>query len=82
MLFVPMATGAAVGLMRGGNAAPLALMFVASFAIFCLRTPVESLWGTSPMKARTDEERGAVTWYLVVFATVAMASRMKRLSSA
>ena len=73
MLFVPLATGAAVGLMSGGATFPLLLLVVAAFALFCLRTPVESLWGASPMKARTDEERGAVAWYLVIFATVAIA---------
>lgn len=74
MLFVPLVTGAAVGLMAGGDAAPLALLVVAVFGFFCLRTPVESLWGTSPMKARTTEEREKVAWYVVVFATVALAS--------
>src|SRR5689334_9081337 len=54
MLFVPLATGAAVGLMHGGSAATLGLLVVAAFSLFCLRTPVESLWGTSAMKARTD----------------------------
>ena len=74
MLFVPLATGAAVGLMSGGGALQLVLLIVASFFLFCLRTPLESLWGTSVMKARTDEERGSVAWYLVVFATAAIAS--------
>src|SRR5689334_14111103 len=74
MLFVPLATGAAIGLMSGGSALQLVLLLVASFFLFCLRTPVESLWGTSVMKARTDEERGSVAWYLVVFATAAIAS--------
>jgi hypothetical protein len=73
MLFVPLATGAAVGLMTGGSTLPLLLLVITAFSLFCLRTPVESLWGASPMKARTDEERGAVTWYLVIFATVAIA---------
>lgn len=74
MLFVPLATGAAVGLMSGGSVAPVLLLVLASFALFCLRTPVESLWGTSVMKARTAEERESVAWYIVVFATVALAS--------
>ena len=74
MLFVPLATGAAVGMMAGGNVAPVLLLIVASFALFALRTPVESLWGTSVMKARTDEERESVAWYVVIFATVALAS--------
>lgn len=73
MLFVPLATGAAVGLVAGGNGWPLLLLVLAAFSLFCLRTSVESLWGTSVHKIRTDEERDAVTWYLVVFATVAIA---------
>jgi hypothetical protein len=73
MLFVPMSTGAAVGLVAGGNAWPVLLLVLAAFALFCLRTCVESLWGTSVFKVRSDEERDAVTWYLVVFATVAIA---------
>jgi YwiC-like protein len=74
MLFVPLATGAAVGMMAGGSFAPVLLLIVAAFALFCLRTPGESLWGTSPMKARTLHERETVTWYVVIFATIALAS--------
>jgi hypothetical protein len=74
MLVVPLATGAAIGAIAGGSAAPVALLVLAAFALFCLRTPVESLWGTSAMKARTAHEREKVAWYVVVFATVALAS--------
>jgi YwiC-like protein len=71
MLFVPLATGAALGLVAGGSAWPVVLLVVAAFSLFCLRTCVESLWGTSVHKVRTHEERDAVTRYLVGFATVA-----------
>lgn len=71
ILFIPLVTGAAVGLQHGSHYAGLALFAVAAFALFCLRTPVESLLGTTPMRAQTAEERRMV--WLVVTAVSAIA---------
>ena len=56
MLLVPVATGAAVGLWRGGDASGLAPLCLATLALFWLRTPVESWLGGSPVRARSAEE--------------------------
>jgi hypothetical protein len=74
MLFVPLATGGALGMMAGGAGMPLFILVVAAFALFCLRTPVESLWGTSPIKAHSDDEWQVVTSYLVVFGAFGIAA--------
>jgi len=60
MLLVPLATGAAVGLLAGGRAAPVLLLTTATLAVFWLRTPVESWLGTSAVRVQTREERQLV----------------------
>jgi hypothetical protein len=60
ILGIPLVTGAAAGLRHGGEWLPLLLFALAAFALFCLRTPVESLLGASPMRAQTPEERRTV----------------------
>jgi hypothetical protein len=60
MLLVPVLTGGALGLRTGSGVGPLALLLVASLALFCLRTPVEALLGASPFRVRTRDERDAV----------------------
>jgi hypothetical protein len=75
MLLVPLATGAAVGLIEGGRAWFLPLLIVATVTIFWLRTPVESWLGTSPIKAHGLEERKAVgrfIWALTVVAALTL----------
>lgn len=57
MLLVPLASGAAVGLARGGQALPLGFFVAAALAVFWLRTPAESWLGTSPLRAQTAAER-------------------------
>jgi hypothetical protein len=71
MLFVPLVSGAVAGLMAGGHAPSLVPLIVVAFALFCLRTPVESLLGTTPMKAQTAAERSLVWRYIAAFAVVA-----------
>ncbi len=74
ILLVPLATGAVVGLLRGGHAAPVLLFAIAALALFCLRTPVESLLGTSPMRAANDAERRTVILVIAAMAMVALLS--------
>jgi YwiC-like protein len=61
ILLVPLIAGAAVGLGSGGHALPLVPLTVLTMALFCLRTPAESLLGTSPMRVQSSEERHRVT---------------------
>jgi hypothetical protein len=71
MLLVPLATGAAVGLLAGGHISSLPWLVVATVAIFWMRTPVESWLGASPLRAQSAEERSAVA--RVIFLSVAVA---------
>ncbi len=72
MLLVPLATGAAVGLMRGGQPLPLLLFLLAAMAVFWLRTPVESWLGTTPLHAQTAAERRAVLNFILFLSVVAV----------
>ena len=58
MLLVPLVTGAGAATNGGGYVA-LVWFTLAAIALFWLRTPVESLTGTSVIRARTTEERHA-----------------------
>jgi hypothetical protein len=71
ILGVPLVTGAAVGLERGRGIGSFFLFALAALALFCLRTPVESLLGTTPMRAQTAAERRTVALALAVFVMVA-----------
>ncbi len=60
MLLVPLVTGAAVGLLKHGRGLPVLLLTVAALALFWMRTPVEALLGTTPVRAHTPAERRQV----------------------
>lgn len=60
LLLVPLATGGAVGLLKGGNFLSLLLLTIAAIALFWLRTPVESWFGSGALRAQTGEERHQV----------------------
>src|SRR5450631_3802592 len=74
MLLVPLATGAAVGLLSGGRIVPVLLLTTAVLALFWLRTPAESWLGTGAVRAQTAEERRHVRKFVLPLATVAGAS--------
>ena len=57
LLLVPLFSGAAVGVASTERAWPVILFTVAALALFWLRTPVESLLGTTPLIAHTSAER-------------------------
>jgi hypothetical protein len=57
MLLVPLAIGGAVGLRSAEKLPALLSLALAAVTLFWLRTPVEALLGTTPMKARSAEER-------------------------
>jgi len=71
LLLVPLCSGAAVGVASGHRVWPVFLLTLAALALFWLRTPVESLLGTTPMKAQTPEERRVA---LIVSAGLAVLS--------
>ena len=71
MLLVPLATGAAIGLLAGGQILTLPLLVVATLAILWMRTPVESWLGTSPIRAQSKEERSSVMRAIVALAIIA-----------
>jgi YwiC-like protein len=70
MLLVPLATGASVGLLTGGNAWFLPFLVIATLTIFWMRTPVESWLGSSPLRAQSREERSAVWRVILLLAAV------------
>lgn len=71
LLLVPMATGLGVALMESHRALPFLLLLIAALALFWLRAPVESLLGTSAVKAQTSEERGLVIVVIIALWVVA-----------
>jgi hypothetical protein len=60
LLLVPMVTGAGIAFRESSHILPALLLLVAALALFWLRTPVESLMGTSALRAQTKDERRAV----------------------
>lgn len=60
LLLVPMVTGAGVAFRESTHILPIMLLLAAALSLFWLRTPVESLLGTSAMRAQTREERRTV----------------------
>lgn len=74
MLFVPLVTGAWIGIADGGSASDVALFALTAFLLFCLRTPVESLLGTSPIRVATSRERSTVLRFMLGFGALAVFS--------
>jgi 4-hydroxybenzoate polyprenyltransferase len=71
LLLVPLITGAGVAFREGSRAVPVLLLLSAALALFGLRTPVESLLGTSVMRAQTKDERRAVVGVIAGLSAVA-----------
>ncbi len=74
LLLVPMITGAGIGFHECSRIFPLLLLSAAGLALFWLRTPVESLLGTSAMRAETAEECRTVKTLIFVLGVVAAAA--------
>jgi hypothetical protein len=75
LLLVPMVTGAGVAFRESNHIAPAFLLLVAALALFWLRTPVESLLGTSAIRVQTENERhvvGTAIAGLVIIATLSL----------
>jgi len=71
ILLVPLITGATVALLRGGALLPVLLFLLASISLFCLRTPVEAVLGTSPQRIDTPAERRLVMAAVAGYSAVA-----------
>ncbi len=71
LLLVPMVTGAGVAFRESNHVLPVMLLLVAALALFWLRTPVESLLGTSAMRAQTSDERRSVAMVIAGLGAVA-----------
>ena len=75
LLLVPMVTGAGIAFRESANLFPFLLLLTAALALFWLRTPLESLLGTSAIRAQAREERqevGFVVAYLGAVAALAL----------
>lgn len=71
LLLVPMVTGAGVAFRQTSHIFPLILLLTAALALFWLRTPLESLMGTSAMRAQTLEESHTLRSFIVLLAGTA-----------
>lgn len=71
LLLVPMITGAGLAFRESSNFVPFILLLTSALALFWLRTPFESLLGTSAMRAQTKDERRSVIFAVVILASIA-----------
>lgn len=74
LLLVPMITGAGLAFRESSNFLPFLLLLTSALALFWLRTPFESLLGTSAMRAQTKDERRTVISAIAILATIAALS--------
>ena len=71
LLLVPMITGAGVAFRASVHVAPFLLLLTTALALFSLRTPVESLLGTSAMRAQSSEEYRTVKSFVMGLGAIA-----------
>ena len=71
LLLVPLVTGACVGFLHGHGLSDLILFLTAALALFWVRTPIESVLGSSPMQAHGREEKVLVLQAILVIGTAA-----------
>jgi len=71
LLLVPMITGAGVAFRASVHVAPFLLLLTTALALFWLRTPVESLLGTSAMRAQSSEEYRTVKSFVMGLGAIA-----------
>jgi len=73
LLFVPLVTGAAVGIHDYMSAFAVLLFTIAALSLFWLRTPVESCIGAGPLRVQTPEESRAVLKAIAILGTISAA---------
>lgn len=71
LLLVPMITGAGLAFRESRNITPFVVLLTSALALFWLRTPFESLLGTSAMRAQTKDERRTVIFAIAMLASIA-----------
>ncbi len=74
LLLVPMVTATGVAFRVSFRVVPVLLMLTAALALFWLRTPFESLLGTSALRAQSKDERRLVVGVIAVLGTIATAA--------
>ncbi len=72
MLLVPLAVGAAAGNPPANRLIPILLFAVTALGLFCLRTPVESALGFSPLRPQNKGERGLIYSFIISYASTAL----------
>lgn len=72
LLLVPLITGAGIASLGDLHILPFLLLAAAALALFWLRTPAESLLGTSAVRAQTTEEKRMVKLAMAAFGTIAL----------
>jgi YwiC-like protein len=70
LLFVPLVTGGAVGLLAGGDVVPFIAFMVAALGLFSMRTPLESWLGTGLFPAQTHREQRTVGITILMIAAI------------
>lgn len=73
LLLVPLFSGIAIGARSAQAIVSLLLFILAALALFWLRTPVENLLGTSPLRAQTRAERQIASLTSVLLAVLSSA---------
>jgi uncharacterized membrane protein len=73
LLLVPLFTGVVAGFASEHRIWPLLMFIVAALSLFWLRTPVESLIGTSSLTANTERERRTALVASILLAALATA---------
>ncbi len=71
ILLVPLIAGAAVGSSSLSAILPTFLFAIAAVALFCLRTPAESLAGASAVRPQTVTERHVVLFSIAAYGGIA-----------
>lgn len=74
MLLVPVLTGGILGLRAGHDLVSLSLLLIICLAMFCLRTPFESLVSLSPYRVRNGHERRAAILAIAGYGALAVMS--------
>ncbi|HVI09188.1 MAG TPA: YwiC-like family protein [Candidatus Binatia bacterium] len=74
LLLVPLFTGGATAVIGDGALLPVIALMIAALLLFWLRTPLESILGTGPIKAQTPHERRTVTATIIVLGGAAAAT--------
>lgn len=72
LLLIPLVTGGFAGLSVAQNWLPLALLTIASLALFWMRAPAEIALGTSPIRSQSASETNWLLLATTLLASIAM----------